>query len=149
MAHRPKVLLDTSALLTHLLDEPGADIVHQHLSDGPEHAHVAAPTLAELERRLAGFIRDEQERDGILDHYCGQLCTLVDVDRASTQASIQLRRSCRDRLPLVDALIAGCAVRDGLILIHRDEHLAGIPAKVLGQVRLPGREWGRVQTVDN
>jgi predicted nucleic acid-binding protein len=140
MSPRTKVLLDTSALLTHLLDEPGADIVQEHLAAGSEHAHVSAPTLAELERRLAELVPDEGERDSILDQYCLQLCTLVDVDRASVEASIQLRRGSRNRLPLVDALIAGCAMRDGMMLIHRDEHLAGIPTKLLHQLCLPDRK---------
>lgn len=139
MSQRPRVLLDTSALLTHLLDEPGAEVVHKHLSEGPEHSHVAAPTLAELERRLSELVRDERECDEILNHYCLHLCTLIDVDQASVEASIRLRRTIRDRLPMVDALIAGCAVRDGLVLVHRDAHLASIPAAVLKQVRLPER----------
>ena len=142
MSPRPKVLLDTSALLTHLLDEPGADIVQQHLSAGPEHAHISAPTLVELERRLADFVQDEAERDDILDQYCSRLCTLVDVDRASAEASIQLRRKSRNRLPMVDALIAGCALRHEMVLIHRDEHLAGIPTKLLKQLPLTDRDDG-------
>jgi predicted nucleic acid-binding protein len=142
MSTRPKVLLDTSAILTHLLDEPGADAVQQHLSAGPDHAHIAAPTLAELERRLADFVRDDAERDNILDQYCRTLCTLVGVDRASVEASIHLRRKSRNRLPLVDALIAGCALRDGMVLVHRDEHLAGIPSKILAQERLPEHSPG-------
>jgi hypothetical protein len=43
---------------------------------------------------------------------------------------------------MIDALIAGCALRDGMVLVHRDEHLAGIPAKFLAQERLPEHEPG-------
>ncbi|MFM7804882.1 MAG: hypothetical protein ACKPGK_10365, partial [Verrucomicrobiota bacterium] len=75
-----QVLLDTSALLTHFLDGPGADIVEGHLALGRDHARVAAPTVAELERRLADLLLDEAERDRILHQYCHQLCSVVAID---------------------------------------------------------------------
>jgi len=140
-----QVLLDTSALLTHFLDEPGADIVEGHLALGPDHARVAAPTVTELERRLADLLRDEAERDGILHQYCHQLCSVVAIDQAAAEASIRLRRQCRERLPMVDALIAGCALLHGFVLVHRDDHLASIPKASLRQVLLPSRGITRRQ----
>jgi len=140
------VLLDTSALLTHFLDEPGADIVESHLALGPDHAHVSAPTVVELERRLADLIREAAERDGILSHYCHQLCSVVSIDTAAAEASIRLRRQCRERLPMVDALIAGCAMLHGFVLVHRDDHLASIPKSILRQMHLPARGNARKAT---
>ncbi|MFM7099893.1 MAG: PIN domain-containing protein, partial [Verrucomicrobiota bacterium] len=81
----------------------------------------------------------EAERDGILRQYCHQLCSVVAIDTAAAEASIQLRRQCRARLPMVDALIAGCALLHGLVLVHRDDHLSSIPKAALRQVPLPAR----------
>lgn len=143
MATPTRVLLDTSALLTHFLDEPGADIVEGHLALGMDHAHVAAPTVAELERRLADLLHDEVERDGILHQYCHQLCSVVTVDTAVAEASIRLRRQSPERLPMVDSLIAGCALLHGFVLVHRDAHLASIPKAILRHVSLPARGMAR------
>jgi predicted nucleic acid-binding protein len=40
------------------------------------------------------------------------------------------------RLPLVDALIAATARSAGAILVHKDPHMAGIPAGVVKQLKL-------------
>ena len=50
-----------------------------------------------------------------------------------------IRHSCPNRLPLVDALIAGCATAAGLTLVHRDSHLDAIPTAVLAVLRLPDK----------
>jgi hypothetical protein len=45
-------LLDTSAILAHYLDEPGADEVERLLAQGPRIVALAAPSWVELDTRL-------------------------------------------------------------------------------------------------
>ena len=48
-----------------------------------------------------------------------------------------LRESADTRLPLIDALIAGCARAHSAVLVHRDPHMSSIPHEVVAQVVLP------------
>ena len=48
-----------------------------------------------------------------------------------------LRAATRPRLPRVDALIAASAKQHGATLVHCDPHMAGIPATLVNQRRLP------------
>jgi PIN domain nuclease of toxin-antitoxin system len=54
-------LLDTSAILAHFLDEPGADTVAGLLASGPEAVALTTPSWAELDRRLGELIPDPAE----------------------------------------------------------------------------------------
>jgi predicted nucleic acid-binding protein len=49
----------------------------------------------------------------------------------------QVKEACPERIPLVDALIAGTARACNAVLVHRDPHLARIPREVVGQVVPP------------
>lgn len=129
-------LLDTSAVLAHYLDEPGADAVEGLLARGPEETWLAAPSWAELDKRLADLVPDAREAERVFKHYTRTLCGLVPVDESAVLASIRLRRAAGQRLPLVDALIAGCATSRGLTLVHRDPHLDTLPVAELKVLRL-------------
>ena len=132
-------LLDTSAVLAHFLAEPGGEKVAELLACGPGTVALAAPAWPELERRLDELIPEPAEAARIFQHYAEALCTLVPLDEAAARAAIRVRHACPTRLPLVDALIAGCAVAAGLTLVHRDSHLDGIPTAVLAVLRLPDK----------
>ena len=132
-------LLDTSAILAHLLDEPGADQVSSVLAGGREVAALAAPSWVELARRLNELIDGVRERERLFRHYTRDLCALVPLDESATRAAIRIQEACPGRLPLVDALIAGCAAGAGLILVHRDAHYDAIPSELLNAVRLPDK----------
>lgn len=132
-------LLDTSAILAHFLDEPGADRVEALLAGGSEVAGLAAPSWAELDRRLHELIPDAAEAARVLRHYTRSLCGFVPVDEAAVLAAIKIRHSCTNRMPLVDALIAGCAACHRLTLVHRDKHMDAIPSDQVAVLRLPDR----------
>ena len=132
-------LLDSSAILTHFFGEPGADQVSALLAQGPEVVALAAPSWPEIERRLAELIPDATEAHRIWRLYTQSLCGLVPVDASAALAAISLRQATPERIPLIDALIAGCAKARGLILVHRDRHLAAIPDTMLKTLRLPER----------
>jgi predicted nucleic acid-binding protein len=132
-------LLDTSAILAHFLDEPGADRVEELLAGGSEVAGLAAPSWAELDRRLHELIPDAAEAARVLRHYTRSLCGFVPVDEAAALAAMKIRHSCTNRLPLVDALIAGCAACHRFTLVHRDKHMDAIPSGQVAVLRLPDR----------
>ena len=132
-------LLDTSAILAHYLDEPGADRVSALLAGGPTVVALAAPCWPELARRLTDLIVDPVEAARVQRHYTRDLCAFLPLDEPATLAAIRIQQACPTRLPLVDALIAGCAAHANLILVHRDPHLDAIPRAQLRTLRLPDK----------
>ena len=132
-------LLDTSAILAHFLGEPGGEIVSTLLSGGDAVVGLAAPSWAELERRLRDLIPDQKEADRIWRHYTQSLCGMLPLDQSAVLAAIRIRRCALTRLPLIDALIAGTATAHGLILVHRDLHMDSIPENEIKVLRLPDK----------
>ena len=130
-------LLDTSAILVHFLGEPGAELVSDLLSRGSESVALPAPTWVELERRLAELIPDADEAHRVWKLYTQMLCSFLPINAAAAEAAIALRKSSPGRLPMVDALIAGCAKAHHLTLLHRDAHMAAIPQTALASMALP------------
>lgn len=135
MAH----LLDTSAVLAHFLGEPGSDGVSRILAGGKKKALLCAPSWAELERRLAELIPDAVEAERVWTLYTQELCGFLPLDEDSVRAAIALRRSAKGRLPLIDALIAGCASANGMELVHRDSHMDRLSGKNLRLNPLPAK----------
>jgi predicted nucleic acid-binding protein len=135
-------LLDTSAILVHFLDEPGADQVEALLAGGTNVAGLAAPSWVELDRRLYELIPDAAEAARVLRHYTRSLCGFVALDEAAVLAAMKIRHGCASRLPLVDALIPGCAACHRLTLVHRDKHMDAIPSGHVVVIRLPDRVGG-------
>jgi predicted nucleic acid-binding protein len=136
-------VLDTSALLAHYFDEPGADMVQRLWSSASGKPGICAVTVTELKTRLAEELVDEAEAQQALDAYLDELTVCLPVDRKVAELAWQVRESASRRIPLVDALIAATARAFDAVLVHRDPHLACIPGKVVGQVVLPGSERSR------
>ncbi len=135
-------LLDTSAILAHFLDEPGSDTVAELLAGGSERVALAAPSWAELARRLGELIPDAAEAHRIRLLYTRDLCAFIPLDEAAADAAVNIQRATFKRIPMIDTLIAGCAAAHDLILVHRDEHLDTIPAAQVAKLRLPSKVRG-------
>lgn len=129
-------VLDTSALLAHYFDEPGADQVDELWSDTSNHLAVCVLSLVELKTRLTVEVDDPVEIERVFDLYINHLTVNIAVDRSVAEKAISLRESVEVRLPLVDALIAACAQKESAILVHRDPHMADIPEHLVAQIRL-------------
>jgi predicted nucleic acid-binding protein len=132
-------LLDTSAILAHYFDEPGAaevNAVWQQKSNKPA---IRVLTIPELRTRLEAEGADPAEAERAFDLYVNQLTTCLPVDRASAEDAVRLRRLSPSRLPLVHACIAGCARRHDCLLVHRDPHMDQLPADAVKQLRLPDK----------
>jgi predicted nucleic acid-binding protein len=128
--------LDTSALLAHYFDEPGAAKVELLWSDGSARLGVSAITVAELKGRLHQEIGDEAEAMKAAHAYLDELTTVLPVDRATAELAWQLRLATPHRLPLVDALIAATARAADAVLVHKDSHMAQIPTGLVRQIPL-------------
>eukprot|EP01031_Cornospumella_fuschlensis_P007104 gene7104-8820_t len=63
----------------------------------------------------------------------------IPADDAMAQRAHQLKEASVERLPNMDALIAATAAVADAVLVHRDPHMAAIPASLLLQVVLPSK----------
>lgn len=129
-------LLDTSALLAHFFDEPGADVVQGLLASGSGKPGICAVTVTELKARLKEELASDAEAQQAVEAYLDELKVCLPVDRAVAELAWQVKEACPERIPLVHALIAGTARAFNAVLVHRDPHLARIPRKVVGQIVL-------------
>jgi len=130
-------LLDTSALLAHYFDEPGADVVEQLWATGSARPGVSAVTVAELKHRLGEEMSDSGEAREAADAYLNELTVCLPVDRIVAELACQLTAVTAEMIPLVDALIAATARAAGAVLVHRDPHFERIPRTVVDQIVLP------------
>jgi predicted nucleic acid-binding protein len=137
-------LLDTSALCAHFLRQPGADKVAGLLADAPAELGVCVVSWFELRYALrqCGVSRSDLDRAlGLYRELPMASCPVTDLvaDRAA-----ELRDATPGRLPLADALIAGCAATHGAVLVHRDAHMDAIPDRLVKKLRLPDESGGPV-----
>jgi predicted nucleic acid-binding protein len=130
-------VFDTSALLAHFFDEPGADVVAGIWASGSSLPGISAITVAELRLRLGKELAEDPEAGAAVDRYLDQLTVCLPVDRAVAECAWQLRTATMRRLPLVDAIIAATARSIGAALVHRDPHFRAIPAGLLERIELP------------
>ncbi len=123
-------LLDTSAILTLIEDEPGADRVDELVRSG----EALLPFMAGLETyyislREAGA--DEAERRLFLLHQL-PVRWLATVEEGVLVRAGQFKA--RHRISLADSLIAGFAAEAGAVLVHKDpeyEALNDLPQECL------------------
>lgn len=130
-------VLDTSALLAHNQNEPGADQVTALLALGPNMIAISAVTLVELKGRLRELICDLAEVDRVFDAYCNILTQTLPLTKELALAAVALREQISTRIPLVDSLIAATAKANNATLVHRDPHFTAISTSVLPQIFLP------------
>jgi predicted nucleic acid-binding protein len=135
--NRVSHVLDTSALLAHYFNEPGAELLDALWADESNRLVISAVTVAELRGRLHQEITDDAEATNAADAYLNELTTCLPVDRATAEAALQLRQATPNRLPLVDALIAATARVAGAVLVHKDPHMSQIPSALVQQMALP------------
>ena len=132
-------LLDTSALLAHLLQEKGWETVEHCLSAAGGKAAVSALTWVEFQLFLQRSDYAKADATRILEIYRECLGAPLPIDEAVGNVAVALRAQSPVRIPLSDLLIAACAKRHGAKLVFRDKHLESIPEKALPQIRLPDK----------
>lgn len=115
-------LLDTSAIMTFLEDEEGAQLVETLL----RREEVLLPFLALLETY---YITLQEQPEDIADRRYALLkqlpaTILWNVDEPSLLTAGRLQATYR--ISLADALIAALAVRNKAILVHKDPEIAAL-----------------------
>ena len=136
-------LLDTSALLAHYFDEPGAAEVESLWQESKNRIAICVLTLPEFRSRLRQEIKDHEEVDQAYSLYVDSLTSQIAIDRSVAETAAEIRDATKTRLPLIDAVIAGCARQASAILVHRDPHMDTIPKEIVTQLRLPNKNPDR------
>ena len=121
-------LFDTSALLAHYFGETGAQQVTDLLSDPETAPAVCVATVPEFRGRLRYEGAEAAEADRVCGLYFDQLFVCLEIDRRVAECSDRLRERASGRVPLIDALIAACAVSNDAVLVHADAHMSKIVA---------------------
>jgi predicted nucleic acid-binding protein len=120
-------LLDTSALLAHYFNEPGAEVVQGLGKARGRKPGISVLSVAELRGCLEQEVSDTAEVEDAARAYFGDLTECIPVDRAVAELAWHIRGAMRHRLPLIDALIAATARSVDAILVHKDSHMTRIP----------------------
>jgi predicted nucleic acid-binding protein len=129
-------VLDTSALLAHYFNEPGADTVQAIWESRTNRPGISVISITELRGRLSQEIADVGAARSAADAYLNELTVCLPVDRATAEMAWQLRNASAHQLPLVDAVIAATARVAGAVLVHKDPHMAGISTDLVQQTVL-------------
>ncbi|MBT9556632.1 MAG: PIN domain-containing protein [Myxococcales bacterium] len=128
------VLLDTTALLCHWFDEPGASRVDDILAT--ELVFIAA--VSEFEFVVVATHRgiERSVAEAAFGRYSALSGDTVPITQTIVRRALALRAAAKGRIPTVDCLIAGVAAERGLRLVHRDEHLSATPVDFCVQEKL-------------
>lgn len=129
-------LLDTSALLAHYRNEPGATRVQALLEDEQVEIAMSSVSVAELARRLLDLGADSAAARSTTLEYAGLAATVVPVDTAVAVRAFEIAASAAQRIPLVDSLIAACASVLGATLVHRDPHFRSMASGLVASEAL-------------
>ena len=139
-AVRASYLLDTSALLTLLEDEAGADRIVQVLKQAP--TLICAVSLLEV-RYITLQERTEAEADVRHALLKRSGATIVwELDEPSLLKAAELKAE--HPISLADAIIAASAFRQGAILLHKDPEFDALPDSIK-QERLPYKAVGKTR----
>jgi predicted nucleic acid-binding protein len=131
-----RYLFDTSALLVHFLNEPGAGQLIELFDDPANECLLACITVAEFARKLREYGQSPADIEQRLDAYLPLYTALLPVDAAVARCCVQLAGQVPQRIPLVYALIASTAWVNRACLVHKDKHFAVIPSHLIQQINL-------------
>jgi predicted nucleic acid-binding protein len=127
---KSKYLLDTSAVLTLLEDEEGAERVETLLRN----EEILLPFLVLLETY---YITLQEQSEDVADHRYALLKQLP-ATHLSTVDEPTLLTAARFKASLhispADALIAAFAERQGAILVHKDPEFTALPNEVQQEI---------------
>lgn len=133
-------LLDTSALLSHYLEEPGAEIVQAIFEDDRQAPGTSILALFEFDLRLHLLGLDDRSRTHAMAHLREILAITVDVNEAVRSEAIRLRIASPERVATIDVLIAATARLNDAILVNRDPHFLNLPPAEVQQLVLPPKQ---------
>lgn len=126
-------LLDTSAILAHFRDEPGADQVQALFDQEEEALMLCSVSIPEFASRLRALGISSEEALDTAKEYGELVDDVISVDTEVAESSFELICRSPERLPMVDALIASAAMQNQATLVHRDAHMSAIPSDLCEQ----------------
>lgn len=125
-------LLDTSAWLAHLFQEPGYEQVADLLIDPDNRVGVSVLSLVEVHARMR-HVGVERRFEEIVGQYQELFAQFLPVDDRIALRATALRQASTARIPAIDALIAATTAHHNAILVHRDPHFGALPESVTRQ----------------
>jgi predicted nucleic acid-binding protein len=131
-------VLDTSAWLAHLFQEPGYEQVSELLLEPDNRIGVSVLSLIEVYGRMR-HLNIHKRFENVVAQYRDVFAQIIPVSEAIALRAVALREAAAARVPAIDALIAATAAHHNAALIHRDPHLAALPGEAVVQVVI-GRE---------
>lgn len=132
-------LLDSSAWLAHIFDEPGADAITALLEDEEMELGISVLSVVEVHGRFRARGRAD-EFDEVLEIYRQLFTRILPVSEAIALRAVALRQGATARVPAIDSLIAATAAHHGATLVHRDAHFLAIPGEQVNQCYLAAGE---------
>lgn len=135
-----KALLDSTAWLAHLFGEPGVGEVTELFEQAE--VFLCCLSIPEVYGRLKAAGAQARWPE-VWSAYLPLFERVLEVDEPVAHRAIELRQASTRRIPTVDSLIAATASLHGLTLVHRDPHLAAVPASLLASLVLPDHLMGR------
>ncbi len=115
-------------MIAHYRNETGGAQIQEILLDDSSEVYIASLSIAEFARRLLSLGIDvAMAREEALN-YAGMVARVIPVDTALSIRAFELGSAATSRLPLVDAIIAACALTVDAILVHRDPHFDALPS---------------------
>ena len=130
-------VLDSSAWLAHIFEEPGADVITALFEDPETEIGISVLSLLEVHAqfRIKDRMADFHE---MLESYRPLFSRIIVANEPVILRAINLREAASARLPAIDSMIAATAALQGAILVHRDAHFSAIPADQVQQLYLVG-----------
>ncbi len=125
-------------MIAHSRKEPGWERVQELFATEDSEILAASLSLTEFARRLCELGVTDKEARRTAESYQELLDEIVPIDESVALTAFDLGRQTPKRIPLADALIAAAAREVGACLVHRDGHMAQIPAHLIEQINLAG-----------
>lgn len=124
------VVLDTSAILSVIQDEPGADFVEARLEQGASGKIVIAASFVSLTEILYKTIQlaDKRRADELVAVIKSWPVQFVHSDEALCIAAGEIQA--RFLVSFADAFVAATAERFGALLIHKDPEFESLKSLI-------------------
>lgn len=135
------VVLDTSAILSVIQDEPGADFVEARLEEGASDKIVIAVSFVSLTEILYKTIQlaDKRRADELVAVIKSWPVEFVHSDEALCISAGEIKA--RFLISFADAFVAATAQRFGALLIHKDPEFESLKS-VINLKALPYKARG-------
>jgi len=132
-------LLDTSAILVHLLRENGSETVERCIALDGGRAAVSIISWVEFQLYINRSDYPKADRTRIIGFYREALGSPLPIDEETGETAVMLKARTAGRIHFTDLLTAACAKQHAMKLVYRDKHIEGIPEEMLIQVKLPAK----------